>query len=117
VDNIRILEVYKNYFWDFYAKLPQQVREKFDYVFNIMVTVEKVPIKFFKHLEDGIYEIRIERDSNIYRIFSFFDEGRLVILLHGVQKKRQKTARKEIEKAKKLRQDYYNEKRKTKNDQ
>lgn len=82
-----------------------------------MITVEKIPIKFFKHLEDGIYEIRIERDSNIYRIFSFFDEGKLVILLHGVQKKSQKIPRKEIEKAKKLRQDYYNEKGKTKNDQ
>ena len=92
---MRILEPYKNYFWDFYNPLQQKVKDKVDYVLQIIISVERVSTKFFKHLDDGIYEIRVEYKSNIYRIFSFFDDGKLVILLHGFQKKTQKTPRKE----------------------
>ena len=107
---MRILEPYKNYFWDFYDPLKQNVKNKIDYVLHIVISVQRIPSKFFKHLEDGIYEIRIEVGGNIYRIFTFFDDNKLVILLHGFQKKTQKTPRKEIERAKKLRKDYYDEK-------
>lgn len=72
--------------------------------------MQKISTKFFKHLEDGIYEIRIEAGSNIYRIFSFFDDNKLVILLHGFRKKTQKTPRKEIDQAKILRRMYYEDK-------
>ncbi len=97
----RVLGVYKEYFWDFFNELPNEVKEKIDYVFEIIISVDRIPKKFFKHIDDGIYEIRIERDNNIYRIFSFFDDGKLIILLHGFQKKSQKLSRKEIDKAKK----------------
>jgi putative addiction module killer protein len=107
---MRILEPYKNYFWDFYNPLKQNVKDKIDYVLQIVISVQRIPTRFFKHLEDGIYEIRIEVGGNIYRIFTFFDDNKLVILLHGFQKKTQKTPRKEIERAKKLRSDYYDEK-------
>jgi len=90
--------------------LDKKVKEKVDYVLQIIISVERVSTKFFKHLEDGIYEIRVEWGSNIYRIFTFFDDGKLVILLHGFQKKTQKTPRKEIERAKQLRRDYYADK-------
>ena len=113
--HMRILEPYKNYFWDFYNPLKQNVKDKMDYVLQIVISVHRVPTKFFKHLEDGIYEIRIEVGSNIYRIFAFFDDNKLVVLLHGFQKKTQKTPRKEIERAKKLRKDYYDDKE-SKND-
>ena len=103
---MRILEPYKNYFWDFYNPLQQKVKDKVDYVLQIIISVERVSTKFFKHLDDGIYEIRVEYKSNIYRIFSFFDDGKLIILLHGFQKKTQKTPRKEIERAKTLRKEY-----------
>lgn len=68
--------------------------------------------KFFKYLTStkGLYEIRIEYKSNIYRIFCFFDKGELVILLNGFQKKTKKTPKKEIELAERLRKEYYNEK-------
>lgn len=69
--------------------------------------MERIPSQFFKHLEDGIYEIRVKVGSDIFRIFCFFDEGRLIILLHALQKKRQKLPRKDIVKAKKLRSKYY----------
>ncbi len=107
---MRILKPYKDYFWEFYHPLPQKVKDKVDYVLQIVISVQKISTKFFKHLEDGIYEIRIEVGSNIYRIFSFFDDDKLVILLHGFQKKTQKTPRKEIEQAIKLRRMYYEEK-------
>lgn len=77
---------------------------------QIVISVQRVSTKFFKHLEDGIYEIRIEVGNNIYRIFTFFDDNKLVVLLHGFQKKTQKIPKKEIEQAKKLRRDYYADK-------
>ncbi len=107
---MRILEPYKNYFWDFYDPLKQSVKDKIDYVLQIVISAARIPGKFFKHLEDGIYEIRVEVGGNIYRIFSFFDDNKLVILLDGFQKKTQKTPRKEIEQAKKLRNAYYDDK-------
>jgi len=108
---MRILEPYKNYFWDFYNSLQLKVKDKVDYVLQIVISQERIPAKFFKHLEDGIYEIRMEVKSDIYRIFTFFDDNKLVILLHGFQKKTQKTPRKEIVQAKKLRKDYYDDKK------
>ena len=107
---MRILEPYKDYFWEFYNPLPQKVKDKVDYVLQIVMSVQNISTKFFKHLEDGIYEIRIEVGNNIYRIFTFFDDNKLVILLHGFQKKTQKTPRTEIEQAKKLRRNYYDDK-------
>lgn len=70
-----------------------------------------VPEKYFKHISGtkGIYEIRVEVQSNIYRVFSFFDEGNLIILVNGFQKKTLKTPRKEIELALRLRKEYYKE--------
>jgi phage-related protein len=90
--------------------LDKKLKDKVDYVLQIIISVERISTKFFKHLDDGIYEIRIEHKGDIYRIFSFFDEGRLIILLHGIQKKTQKTPRKEIDLAKELRREYYEKK-------
>jgi len=87
---MRTLETFKQYYWDFYHAQSKAVQTKIDYVLHIVMTVERVPTKFFKHIEDGIYEIRIKSGSDIFRIFSFFDEGKLVILLHGFTKKTQK---------------------------
>ena len=58
---------------------------------------------------DGLYEIRVEVGSNIFRVFSFFDQGKLVILLNGFQKKSVKTPKSEIQLAEKLKKEYYNE--------
>lgn len=67
--------------------------------------------KYFKHIQGtkGLYEIRIEVGNNIYRIFSFFDKGNLVVLGNAFQKKTQKTPKKEIEKALKIMEEYSNE--------
>jgi phage-related protein len=109
---IRNIFYYKNYYLDFFEKLKPEVKKKFNWTLLLISTIERVPEKYFKHMTGttGIYEIRVEVGSNIYRVFSFFDKDQLVILVNGFQKKSQKTPKKEIELAEKLRKEYFNEK-------
>jgi len=67
-------------------------------------------LSIFKYIEDGIYEVRVEVGTNIFRVFCFFDEGQLVILINGFQKKTQKTPGNEIAAAMKIKKEYFNEK-------
>jgi len=60
---------------------------------------------------DGLYEVRIEYQSNIYRIFCCFDKGQLVVLFNAFQKKTQKTPKKEIDKASRLMHQYFDQKK------
>ena len=78
----RQLIFYKHYFTEFYLGQTTKVQEKIDYVFKILRTVDKVPRKFLDHMTgtEGLYEIRIEVGSNIYRVFCCFDKGNLVVL-------------------------------------
>ena len=102
------------YFTDFYLEQTEKVQDKIEYVLRIVRQVERISKKFFDHMEgtDGLYEIRIEVDSNIFRIFCCFDEGNIVILFNGFQKKTQKTPKTEIEKAQGLKQEYFDLKNK-----
>lgn len=104
---------YENYFIEFYQKQNQKVKSKIQYVFEIIKQVDRVPKKFLKHLSetDGLYEIRVELQSNIYRIFCCFDDGKLVVLFNGFHKKTQKTPKNELEKAKRLMREYFNHKK------
>jgi phage-related protein len=88
------------------------VQRKIEWTLNLIRVTPIVPIKYFKHLEGtkGLYEVRVEVGSNIYRIFTFFDKGNLVVLGNGFQKKSQKTPKQEIEKALKIMEEYENEK-------
>lgn len=92
------------------------MQAKFDYVFRVIRTVKKIPEKFLKHIEttEGLYEIRIEAGSNIFRIFCCFDEGNLVVLFNAFRKKTQKTPKLEIELARKLKKEYFSIKGKLK---
>jgi Phage-related protein len=101
---------HKHYFADFYLEQPENVQEKIEYIFKIIRNVQNVPRKFFEHMTDGLYEVRIEFESNIYRIFCCFDKGNLVVLFNGFQKKTQKTPKKEIDLALKLKDEYFNSK-------
>lgn len=89
------------------------MQEKIEYVFKIIRSVQNVPKKFLEHITgtDGLYEIRIEFEGNIYRVFCFFDKGNLVVLFNGFQKKTQKMPRKEIDLALKLKEEYFNSKK------
>ena len=106
---MRTIIFYENHFIDFYQKQDQKVKEKIQYVLELVRQVDRVPEKFLKYLSGtkGLYEIRVEYQSNIYRIFCCFDDGQLVVLFNAFHKKSQKTPRKEIEKAEKLMSDYF----------
>ena len=110
----RKLIFFKNYFDDFFNSLSSKVKEKVDYVLFLITVANRIPSKFFEHITgtDGLYEIRIEFESNIYRIFCCFDEGNLVVLFNGFQKKSQKTPRSEIDKALKIKEEYFKTKSK-----
>jgi len=104
--------VYGKEFWKFYNSQKPEVQDKIDWVIGLVRVLRIVPEKFFKHLEgsDGLFEIRIRVGSDIYRVLCFFDEGNLIILLNGFQKKSNKTPKNEIEKAERLKIKYYEEK-------
>lgn len=105
----REIKFYENHFIDFYISLDSSIQEKIEYVFKVIRTVDRIPHKFLTHIEgtDGLYEIRIKESSDIYRVFCCFDAGRIVVLFNGFQKKSQKTPRKEIDKALRIKQDYF----------
>ena len=102
---------YKNYFLDFYEDQTDNVQAKIEWTLNLIRVTRQVPEKYFKHVEGtkGLYEIRVEAGNNIYRIFSFFDKGNLVVLGNAFQKKTQKTPKQELEKALKIMEEYQDE--------
>ena len=109
----REIRFYEKYFIEFYLSLDLSVQEKIEYVFKVIRTVDMIPQKFLKHIEgtEGLYEIRVKVGSDIYRVFCCFDAGRIVVLFNGFQKKSQKTPKKEIDKALKIKQDYFDKKK------
>ncbi|MEO5599910.1 MAG: type II toxin-antitoxin system RelE/ParE family toxin [Cyclobacteriaceae bacterium] len=104
---------YKNYFDDFFGEQKQKVKDKIIWTFDLTEELQRVPEIYLKHLEntDGLYEIRVQKGNDIFRIFCFFDQGQLVVLANGFQKKTRKTPKKEIEKALKIKEEYENEKK------
>ena len=108
----RTIKLYKDYFKEFYMAQTDAVRRKINYCINVVKTVDRVPKTILKNMEDAdeLYEIRVEVWNNIFRIFCCFDEGSLVILFNGFQKKTQKTPKQQIERAKKLMKEYFNDK-------
>jgi len=115
MNNHRQIIFYEHYFIDFYLEQNEKVQEKIEYVFKIIRTVQSIPKKFLDHIAgaEGLYEIRIEFESNIYRIFCCFDKGSLVVLFNGFQKKKLKTPKNEIDLAMKLKYDYFKSKKKS----
>jgi len=113
MEKIREIVAYKNYFEDFLKEQSPKVQDKIFKILEAIETLERVPQNYLKHLvgTNGLYEARVQLGSNIWRVFCFFDEGKLVILLNGFQKKTQKTPKKEIEKALQLMAEYYEGKR------
>jgi len=109
---IRHIFYYKQYFLKFFDEQTDDVQRKFNWTLELISTIDHVPKKYFQHMEGtvGLYEIRVEAGSNIFRAFAFFDEGQLIVVANGFQKKTQKTPKNEIELAKKIKKEYFNEK-------
>lgn len=105
---LRTVTTYKNYFEDFFIKQKSKVQEKIIWTLDLIEELPRVPETYLKHLEntDGLYEIRVKQGSDIYRIFCFFDDRKLVVLTTGFQKKTQKTPKQEIVKALKIKEEY-----------
>ncbi|MCW4470322.1 type II toxin-antitoxin system RelE/ParE family toxin [Flavobacterium sp. MFBS3-15] len=108
----RTIIFHGNHFIRFYQEQDDKVKSKIQYVLELIKQVDRVPEKFLKHLSgtDGLYEVRVEYQSNIYRIFCCFDEGRLIVLFNGFQKKTDKTPKNELEKATALMKEYFEQK-------
>lgn len=109
---LRNIFYYKGYYIDFFNTLDNDVKRKFNWTLKLIATLERVPIKYFKHIKksSGLYEVRVEVGSNIFRVFCFFDKGQLIVLINGFQKKSQKIPKNEIEMAEKLKKQYFDEK-------
>ena len=109
MEKIREVIAYKNYFVDFLKKQPIKVQNKIFKIIEAIETLERIPTTYLKLLSgtNGLYEARIQLGTDFWRVFCFFDRGKLVILLNGFQKKTQKTPKNEIEKAINLMKDYY----------
>ena len=92
------------------ATLKEKEQEKIQYGLLLLKTQDSLSTKFIKLIKDGLYELRTEYGGNIFRVFFIFDEGKIVVLFNGFQKKSQKTPSKEIEKALKIKEAYYSDK-------
>ncbi|MDQ3142694.1 MAG: type II toxin-antitoxin system RelE/ParE family toxin [Bacteroidota bacterium] len=108
----RKITFFKSYFQDFFDTQSKNVKAKIVWTFDLVEDLQRVPETYLKHIENsnGLYEIRVQLGRNIFRIFCFFDQGQLVVLANGFQKKTQKTPKKEIEMALKIKEEYENEK-------
>jgi putative addiction module killer protein len=103
----RKITAYKQYFLEFMATLDESAAKKVYYALDLLKVQNRVSQKFVKFIREGIYELRAEYEGNIYRVFFCFDDGNIVILFNGFQKKTQKTPESEINQAIKLKNEYY----------
>ena len=105
---IRQVIYYEDYYLNFFNAQKEEVRKKLNWTLQLISTQDRIPEKFFKHItgSDAIFEIRVEVGSDIFRVFSFFDKGKIVVLVNGFQKKTQKTPKAEIKMAEKLKAEY-----------
>lgn len=112
-DKMKYREVvfYKDYFQNFFVRQNKKVKSKIVWTLELIEDLQRVPETYLKHIEntEGLYEIRIQSGNDIFRIFCFFDKGKLVVLANGFHKKSQKTPKKEIVLALKIKEEYENE--------
>ena len=110
---VRTIIFYRDYFEEFFLKQRDKVKDRIIWTLDLIEEIHNVPETYLKHITktNGLFEIRVQQGSDIFRIFCFFDENKLVILANGFQKKTQKTPKKEIDRAHKIKEEYFNEKR------
>ena len=106
----RRIRTYGGYFEKFMNTLSEKEQEKVQYALLLLKTQDRLPVKFVKFVKEELYELRVEYIGNIYRVFFIFDEGQIVVLFNGFQKKTQKTPVREIERALKIKEEYYGDK-------
>jgi phage-related protein len=107
----RTIIFYKDYFEKFFVKQTEKVKEKIIWTLELIEEIDRVPESYLKHIEStlGLYEIRVKLGREIFRIFCFFNKGKLVVLANGFQKKTKKTPKQEIEIALRIKEEYRDE--------
>jgi phage-related protein len=108
----RILYFFRDYFEKFYDGQSEKVKKKILWTLRVIEDIDRIPKTYLKHLKNtsGLYEVRVQVGSNIFRIFCFFDQDNLVVIGHGFQKKSQKTPKQQIERAEQTKREYYESK-------
>lgn len=107
----RMITTYGGYFERFMSELDERTQDKVQYGLMLLKTQDRLSTKFVKHIKEGVFELRTKYNGNIYRVFFIFDGDKIVVLFNGFQKKTQKTPENEIEKAIKIKNEYYADKR------
>lgn len=107
----RKITTYGGYFEEFMSTLDEKTQQKIDYALGLLRIEHKVSKKFVKYIREDLYELRVLWEGNIYRVFFIFDNGNIVVLFNGFQKKTQKTPNSEVKKALKIKKQYYNGRR------
>lgn len=107
----RMITTYGGYFERFMSELDKKTQDKVQYGLLLLKTQDRLSAKFVKHIKEGVFELRTKYNGNIYRVFFIFDGDKIVVLFNGFQKKTQKTPDNEIEKAIRIKDEYYADKR------
>ena len=113
MEKIRELIYFDDYFDQFYEDQNPKVREKIDLGLYYLQYTKQIPSRYIGTTKTkNLYYLRIKQGSNIYRIFFCYDEGKIIVLFNGFQKKTQKTPKSEIKKALRIQKRYFDEKEK-----
>jgi putative addiction module killer protein len=107
---IRKIVLFKNYYLDFLKRLSIKEKVKLEKAILLLETEDRIPYHYIKYIRDGIYEYRVNYGNNEFRVFFIYDGNSIVVLFNGFKKKTQKTPQNEIEKALKLKNEYYEQK-------
>lgn len=107
---IRRIIAYGNYYRDFMASLSEKERLKVQRALLLFSNNDRILAHYIKYLKEGIYEFRVTYGNNEFRIFFCYDGDKLVILFNGLRKKTQKTPLADINKAIRLKEQYYADK-------
>jgi phage-related protein len=103
----RKIIAFGNYYNDFVKTLNPKELQKLKYLLALFEISDRMPLRYIRHIREEIYELRMEYNSNIYRLFFIFDNDCIVVIFNGFQKKTQKTPQNEIDKAIRIKKEYY----------
>ncbi|MCC5934640.1 MAG: type II toxin-antitoxin system RelE/ParE family toxin [Balneolales bacterium] len=97
---------------NFLDSLNSKQAKRVTWVLNLVEQKDRVPREYFKKLSgtSGIWEVRVQSGSDIFRLLGFIDDGKFVVLTNGFVKKSQKTPKNEIDIAENRKSDYLNRK-------
>lgn len=104
---MRKILAFKDYYVKFMKGLPEREQQKIRRSLLLLETEDRIPYHFIKYIRDGIYEFRVTSYGNEFRIFFIYDGDTIIILLNCYLKKTQKALKREIDKAIKLKNEYY----------